>query len=163
MANARQVGLITGNRKKTDREDAETLARAARFDPQLLRPIQHRGEQAQADLALLRGRKLLVDTRTRLVTSVRGMVKAVGGRLPKCSTASFARNAAAFLPECLRETLEPLLRVIEQLTGEIKAQDCKLEQLAGERYPETQVLRQVDRSPAAFPRGVGVPAKRRLF
>ena len=29
--------------------------------------------------------------------------------------------------------------------------------------PVFQVLRQVDRSPAAFPRGVGVPAKRRLF
>ena len=38
VANARQVGLIARGQKKTDRVDAETLARAARFDPQLLRP-----------------------------------------------------------------------------------------------------------------------------
>jgi len=33
VANARQVGLIARGSKKTDRVDAETLARAARFDP----------------------------------------------------------------------------------------------------------------------------------
>jgi len=49
VANARQVGLIARGQRKTDRVDAETLARAARFDPQLLKPIRHRSEQAQAD------------------------------------------------------------------------------------------------------------------
>jgi transposase len=145
VANARQVGLITGNRKKkTDREDAETLARAARFDPRLLRPIQHRGEEAQADLAMLRSRKVLVEGRTRFVTSVRGMVKAVGGRLPKCSTDSFATKVKDHLPRSLRTALEPMLAAIAQLTDQIKAMKRDLEKLALERYPETEVLRQVD-------------------
>ena len=34
---------------KTDRVDAEALARWGRIDPSVLAPIQHRGAQAQAD------------------------------------------------------------------------------------------------------------------
>lgn len=145
VANARQVGLIAGNKKKkTDREDAELLARVARFDPQMLSPIRHRGEQAQADLAMLRSRKVLVDARTKLITSVRGMVKAVGGRLPKCSTASFANKARDHLPASLRPALEPMLTVIGQLTLQINEMTRDLKKLAAERYPETELLSQVD-------------------
>ena len=50
MANARQVKLISDSSRKDDRLDAQTLARLARVDPQLLRPIRHRSEQAQEDL-----------------------------------------------------------------------------------------------------------------
>ena len=143
VANARQVGLIARGQKKTDRVDAETLARAARFDPQLLKPIRHRGEQAQADLALLRARKALLESRTRLVISARGMVKAVGGRLPKCSADCFAVKAKDYLPQSLRPALEPMLAAIAQLTEQVKAMTRDLRQLAIERYPETGLLTQV--------------------
>ena len=144
VANARQVGLIAGNKKKkTDREDAELLARVARFDPQMLSPIRHRGEQAQTDLAMLRSRKVLVDTRTKLITSVRGMVKAVGGRLPKCSSECFATRTLDHLPAGLRPALEPMLTVIRQLTEQIKTMTLDLKKLARERYPETALLDQV--------------------
>ena len=143
VANARQVGLITRSKKKTDREDAETLARAARFDPKLLRPVRHRGEQAQADLTMVRARKALVDSRTTLINSVRGMVKAAGARLPRCSTASFATRVADHLPACLRPALEPMLAAIAQLTEQIKAMTRGLKKVALERYPETRLLTQV--------------------
>ena len=39
VANARKVRLIAESRKKDDRLDAQTLARLARIDPQLLYPI----------------------------------------------------------------------------------------------------------------------------
>ena len=144
VANARQVGLISGSKKKTDREDAETLARAARFDPRLLKPIQHRGEQAQADLAVLRSRKALVEGRTRLVNHARGMVKAIGARLPKCSADSFAKQVVDHLPQSLKPALEPLLAGIAGLTAQIKTLERDLEKLAAERYPETELLMQVD-------------------
>jgi transposase len=143
VANARQVGLIARGAKKTDRVDAETLARAARFDPQLLKPIHHRGEQAQADLAMLRARKALLESRTRLVISARGMVKAVGGRLPKCSADYFASKVKDHLPQSLRPALEPMLASIAQLTEQVKAMTRDLKQLAEERYPETRLLSQV--------------------
>jgi len=47
VANARQVKRISASSRKDDRLDAQTLARLARIDPQLLRPIRHRSEKAQ--------------------------------------------------------------------------------------------------------------------
>ena len=65
VANARQVKLIYSGSRKSDRIDAEHLARLARLDPQLLRPIQHRSLEAQQDLATLRSRDVLVRSRTQ--------------------------------------------------------------------------------------------------
>ena len=55
VANARKVRLIGESRKKDDRLDAQTLARLARIDRQLLYPVKHRSAQAQADLTSLNG------------------------------------------------------------------------------------------------------------
>ena len=85
VANARQVKLISASSRKDDRLDAQTLARLARIDPQLLRPIRHRSEKAQQHLMKIRVRATLVDTRTSLVNAARGMTKAVGERLPACA------------------------------------------------------------------------------
>src|ERR1039457_6923498 len=48
VAHARSVRLIGESRKKDDRLDAQTLARLARIDPQLLCPVKHRSAKAQA-------------------------------------------------------------------------------------------------------------------
>jgi transposase len=143
VANARQVKLITQSKKKNDREDAETLARLARLDPKLLKPVTHRGEQAQADLAILRSRDGLIRARTLLINHVRGAAKAAGTRLPKCSAESFAARMQDRLPDLLKQALEPLLASIASLTEQIKDCTSKLEKLAEKRYPETSVLRQI--------------------
>src|SRR5213079_3504966 len=54
VANARKVRLIGESRKKDDRLDAQTLARLARIDPQLLCPVKHRSPKAQAHLTVIR-------------------------------------------------------------------------------------------------------------
>jgi transposase len=95
VANARKIRLIYANKRKTDEIDAENLARLARLDPKLLYPLQHRGEEGQAHLAIIRSRQALVDCRTQLVNHVRGAVKSFGGRLPKCPARSFHKRAAA--------------------------------------------------------------------
>jgi transposase len=66
VANARKVRLIGESRKKDDQLDAQTLARLARIDPQLLYPVKHRSVQAQADLMMIRARAGLVRVRTGL-------------------------------------------------------------------------------------------------
>jgi hypothetical protein len=53
VANPRKVRLISDNEGKDDPVDAELLARLGRVDVKLLSPIQHRGEEAQADLAVI--------------------------------------------------------------------------------------------------------------
>jgi len=143
VANPRQVRLIPQNKKKSDREDALLLARLARLDPRLLRPIQHRGEQAQADLAMLRARSELVATRTKLINSVRGMVKTTGLRLPRCSADSFSAKARPHLPRELMPALMPLLDTVAGLTAQIKQMTHELQRTAETRYPESALLRQV--------------------
>lgn len=86
VANPRQVQLIWKRKKKTDRSDANLLARLARVDVGLLAPVHQRSRAAQVDLAVLRSRDLLVSVRTRLVNHVRGLLKQFGLRVPSCST-----------------------------------------------------------------------------
>jgi transposase len=143
VANARRLRLIAQNDSKSDRVDAETLARIGRLDPTLLAPIRHRGAATQADLALIRARDALVHARTQLVNHVRGAVKSVGGRLPRCSTQSFPRQVEEVIPETLRPALAPVLQIIAAVSGELRGLDRQVEQLATTRYPETTRLRQV--------------------
>ncbi len=116
-------GKRTSRRKKNDRIDAEYLARQGRADPALLFPIQHRSEDTQGDLALIHSRDALVRSRASLVNHVRGTVKSVGGRLPASSTPSFARTAAAQIPQVLRPALLPVLEMIQTLSAQIAAFD----------------------------------------
>ena len=143
VANARQVKLISASSRKDDWLDAQTLARLARVDAELLRPIRHRSEKAQGDLMQVRVRSALVDTRTSLINTARGLAKAMGERLPKCDADQMGVEKMQGLPAVLVEALTPLLETVESLTQQIKASDQKLEQLAGRDYPETELLRQV--------------------
>jgi transposase len=144
VANARKLRLIYANKRKTDEVDAENLARLARLDPKLLCPVEHRGEDSQAHLAIIRSRQALVGCRTQLVNHVRGAVKSFGHRLPKCPARSFHNRAPEHIPEALRPALEPILEQIASLTERIRRYDRQLETVSEERYPETQLLRQVE-------------------
>ena len=70
VANSRKLRLIYSNKRKTDKVDAENLARLARVDPKLLYPLKHRSEDSQAHMALMRLREALVGCRTQLVNHV---------------------------------------------------------------------------------------------
>src|ERR1700686_832060 len=128
VANARQVQLISASSRKNDRMDASLLARLARGDPQLLRPIRHRSEQAQADLMAIRIRATLVEARTGLVNAARGFTKAMGERLPKCDTDSMGMEQMEALPAGMREDLRPLVQQVESLTEAIQELEGKIEQ-----------------------------------
>jgi transposase len=143
VANARQVQLISASSRKDDRVDAETLARLARIDPQLLRPIRHRSEEAQKDLLVIRIRAALVEARTALINSARGLAKALGARLPKCDSDYMDVEQAKGLPAELSKALEPLLEQVEGLTKKIKQLDAEIEQIARTKYPETALLEQL--------------------
>lgn len=143
VANARQVKLISQSTRKDDKLDARTLARLARIDPELLRPIRHRSEAAQLDLLQIRVRAELVEARTSLVNAARGLVKALGERLPKCDTDYFGVEQLTGLPAALQEALRPLLEQVEALTKKIHSCDERIEQIAREQYPETELLQQI--------------------
>jgi transposase len=144
VANARKLRLIYSNKRKTDKVDAENLARLARLDPKLLYPLKHRGEDSQAHMAIIRSREALVSCRTQLVNHVRGAVKSFGGRLPKCPARSFHNKAPERIPDALWPALGPILEQIGSLTERIRQYDRQLEEISKESYPETSLLRQVE-------------------
>lgn len=143
VANARQVKLISQSTRKDDKLDARTLARLARIDPELLRPIRHRSEQAQLDLLQIRVRAELVEARTSLINAARGLAKALGERLPKCDADNLGVEQLQSLPAAVAQALRPLLEQVEALTEKIHACDEGIEQIAREQYPETKLLEQV--------------------
>jgi transposase len=142
VANPRKVKLITQSVKKNDRMDAEQLARLARVDPKLLSPIQHRGPEAQADLAVIRARMALVDARTELVNSARGLAKPMGERLKKCDTDYVKESLAEGLSEAAQNVIRPLLKSVEEINRQIDVYDQRIEEIA-KRYPEMKLLKQV--------------------
>ncbi|GAB6057196.1 IS110 family RNA-guided transposase [Desulfonatronum parangueonense] len=143
VGNARKLPSIWRSPVKTDFRDAETLGRIARFDPNLLYPIYHRNEGAQADLAIIKARDMLVQTRSGLINYVRGAVKSMGARIPDSSAEAMAKRAKEHMPEILKPALLPLLSQIEQLNKAIREYDRQIENLSKEKYKETEVLRQV--------------------
>ena len=144
VANSRKIRLIYGDKRKTDKFDAQKLARLARADPELLYPIEHRGQESQAHLALIHSRDVLVRSRTQLINHVRGTVKSFGARLPKCSAESFHRKVADALPSELAEALEDVVATIGSLTERIRDYERRIERVCEQSYPqETGLLRQV--------------------
>jgi transposase len=142
VANTRKIRAITASDSKNDRNDAERLARFAAYDVGLLSPIRHRSPQRQYDLSLVEARDALVRARTMLVNATRGLVKSTGGRLPKCSTESFAVKVAAAVPAELQAAITPLLQQVGTLTQQIRTMDRQITALET-RYPEVTRLRTV--------------------
>jgi transposase len=144
VANARRMEGSKRRRRKNDRIDAIKLARLGRVDPKSLYPIQHRSTEIREDLLVVRVRDSLVESRTRLISTVRGMVKTMGARLAGCSSVSFSDKAADQIPHQVRETLQPILRMIQTLSEEIKSYEKRIEKLGSEKYMDTKLLRQVN-------------------
>ena len=78
VANARKLRAISQSQTKSDREDAQMLARLGRADPKLLCPIRHRREDTQRALVRLKVREALVRNRVNLINSVRFLLKSLG-------------------------------------------------------------------------------------
>src|SRR5271157_2110709 len=125
VANAHKVKLITQNVRKNDRIDARQLARLARVD-----------------LATIRARAEMMEARTRLVNSARGLVKPMGERLPKCDADQAGLKLVEGLKEEVRRVVEPLLKMVEAISEQIGRYDEQIAEIA-QRYPEEKLLRQV--------------------
>src|SRR5437588_266081 len=143
VANPRRLRLLTTSTKKSDPQDARTLAEMAWAKPELLQPVRHRSAEAQRDLNLVRARDLLVEARTKFINGVRCLVKGFGARVPKCASGQFTQQAHLHLPEEARPATAPLLEMIDELSERIDEYDQVLEHVAEKRYPQTALLTQI--------------------
>lgn len=144
VANAYKLRLISCNDKKSDRTDALYLARLAAADPQLLHPLKHRSGKAQADRCILVARDRLVGCRTKLINSIRGMVKTTGARLPSCATSVFHNRVHESVPAELRPAIGPLLKTLAFFHAQIRKYDKVLEKKVERDHPAAKHLMQVD-------------------
>jgi len=143
VANARKISLIYGSKRKNDKADAEKLARLARVDRTLLHPVEHRDEQKQADINVIRSRAVLLKTRQQLINSVRARLKSFGIKPPQVYPAGFHKKVVAFIPETLKVALLPIIEILKGIHSQIKGLDKEIAKLAEQRYPETGLLTQV--------------------
>src|ERR1700688_2908845 len=135
VANVRELRAISHSDRKSDKVDAEKIARYARLDPEILRPISHRTVAQQETLTLIRARDSLVRLRTSALNCVRGLAKPCGYRLPASSPLAFAKRCLAVLPPGLSAALSPLLHQIADMTVKIKQYDRAIQQLTETEYP----------------------------
>jgi len=129
IANPRKLRAIYESDSKSDRLDAQMLARLARIDPRLLAPIHPRSSVCQRHLSLIRSRARLIECRTKLVNHIRGVCKSHGYRLKKCAAKSLHRQARDQIPEELDPALVPILEVLATLEASIRNLDREIEQV----------------------------------
>ena len=84
--------LIYGGKRKTDKLDAENLARLARLDPKLLCPIEHRDETTQQQVARYErdGWQKISLWRLAEAADALGLDLSIRARLPASNTARAA-------------------------------------------------------------------------
>lgn len=140
VADPRRIALIAKGHRKTDRRDAEVLARLALGMPELLGDVHHRSLEDQADVAMLRARDLCVSMRTKCVQHVRGTLKAFGVRMRSCSTKSFHRAVREVIPEALLPALEGVLSTLASLERQIRDYEQRMAKIVRERKPAAALL-----------------------
>jgi transposase len=124
--------------RKTDRVDAEVLARAVESGHI---PLAHVLSPARRELRMQLGvRRTLVETRSQYIVAVRGLLRAKGIRLPSCDADVFVmRFREAALDDEVRELCGPLVVLLVALEPQLATAERKIQQLA-EREPVTALL-----------------------
>jgi transposase len=124
--------------RKTDRVDAEVLARAVESGHI---PRAHVLSPARRALRMqISVRRALVETRSQYITSIRGLLRAEGAKLAACETEVFvARFGEADIKDDVRELCAPLIALLTALEPQLATVEKKVQQLAA-REPVTELL-----------------------
>jgi transposase len=114
---SRRIGVGQHGRK-TDRLDAEALARALEHGAI---PKAHVLSPGRRELRRLLGvRRALIEARANFVTTVRGLARERGASIPSCTTSTFVKRArVSRLPDDVRLSIAPLLNTIERMDIEL--------------------------------------------
>jgi transposase len=133
----RRIGVGQHGRK-TDRLDAEALAWAVKRN-QI--PLAHVLSPARQELRIeLLTRRGLMETRSQAITTVRGIVRSQGLRIPSCDAEAFLDKVHAYkLPDRVRTLIEPLLAVVLVAHKQLCTLDERIARL-GAQEPAMRLL-----------------------
>jgi transposase len=142
VANPRKVRAIWQAERKSDKRDAEMLARIGRMDPRLLKPIRHGSEEAQRELLSIKMRDALVRQRVNIISAIRFTLKSLGHRVSNPSTASFHKVVLEQVPSECVALIEPMVEVLAKMGEQIRELDGLIKR-AAERHPVARHLQQI--------------------
>src|SRR6185436_8122540 len=133
----RQLGVGEHGRK-TDRIDAEILAKAVEKGSL---PKAHLLSKPRQQLRLeLSVRRTLVETRSQYVTTIRGLARTHGVRLPSCDTNAFVSHLRKVkLDQDLQELIEPMSHVLEKVDEDLARAEMRLQSIV-EKDSKIQLL-----------------------
>lgn len=134
---SRRLG-IGQHRRKTDRIDAEVLARAVERGGI---PLAHLLSPHRRELRRQLGvRRALVETRAQYITTIRGLARELGTPLPSCDAEQFLKRMRKMgLGPELRAVIAPLLATLEPIELQLAKVEERLETLSAEE-PVVAVL-----------------------
>lgn len=130
ICNPSKVALIAKSTHKSDKRDAETLARLLRADMRLLSPTFKRSDEYQEVLALLRSRRVVVDTRTKLSNSIKGTLKIWGIRVKAKPVALAKALEKTPMPTAVREAIAPMVSLLEETVKTVETYDERVDSVA---------------------------------
>src|SRR6266446_6746829 len=134
---------IYQHERKSDRRDAQMLARIGRLDPALLYPVRHGSAEAQQDLLRIKLRDSLVRARVAVINSVRFTLKSLGYTVRNPSSERFHKVVMEEVPESVREMITPSVQALAELTARIKMLELEINTLAQMKYPQSAQLQQI--------------------
>lgn len=123
----RHIGVGQHGRK-TDRLDAEAIARAVeRNQIPLAHVLSPERQRLRVELLTRRG---LMETRSQMITTVRGIVRGQGLRIPACDADRFLdKMRTCSLPDAVRALIDPLLAVVIVAHQQLCTLDERIERL----------------------------------
>jgi transposase len=123
---SRRLGIGQHGRK-TDRIDAEVLARALeRGGIPMAHVLSPHRRELRRQLGI---RRALVEARAQLVTTMKGLAREEGVRLIPCETKHFAERVLASAPVELSTELGPLLETLKIIDRQLQGVDIELGKL----------------------------------
>ena len=141
VAHARDLAFIYKGAKKSDRIDAEKLARMVRADKKLLHPVMLMDRKRQEALLAIKARDLLVKNRTCIINAIRGYLRSFGIDDTEYSHETI-NQLYSMLPKEIRLNLRGLFTALTAMNNCIKDYDRRIAKMAQE-YPETRTLQQI--------------------
>jgi transposase len=114
--------------RKSDRLDAECFARAV--DEGRIPQAHVLSPERRVLREKLNARRVLVETRAKYITTIRGIIRARGEKLADCDTDHFrSKLASSMLSDEVRAVVAPLGTVLEVLDAQLSRVELELEGL----------------------------------
>ena len=130
VANPGKLPTIMASNTKNDRNDARELARILLADPEMLHPVELRGEAYQTMIRYAKARDAAMGARTKLTNMIRGFAKAMGERIEDCEPGRVVELNRSEWPEELRNIVLPLVKVLRETNVAIKKYEKMMGNLA---------------------------------